>query len=144
MKLKSFLLLLAISIIGVAGLSLLSSAGNVVKFRPNIYEFSNDTIAQTANGTFAIPEQNKSRSGVGFQIRATQLSGTIGSSAIVQESFWEDADYWYNRDTVAITAAGIYKWEDTTRAPWIRLYILADSTTQSGLYQVAAAAVADF
>mgnify|MGYP002683305910 CR=1 FL=1 len=62
---------------------------------------------------------------------------------IIQESFFEDADYWYNRDTVVISAAGVYKWEDTYRAPWMRLYILADTTTQSVRYNVAAAAVQD-
>lgn len=140
---KNFLALMLLFGVAIVVTSILSSA-NVTKLRPNIYEFAPDTIAQSASGTFTIPDQNRSRTGIGIQIRATQLSGTIGSNAIIQESFWEDSDYWYNRDTVAISAAGVYKWEDTYRAPWMRVLIQASATTQSGLYNVAAAAVNDF
>lgn len=140
---QSILGILIIGAIGLIGISVLSSA-NVTKLRPNIYEFTLDTIAQSASGTFTIPDQNKSRTGIGFEIRAVVGSGTADALGIIQESFFEDADYWYNRDTVVISAAGVYKWEDTYRAPWMRLYILADTTTQSVRYNVAAAAVQDF
>lgn len=120
------------------------TSANVTKLKPNIYEFDVDTIGASSSGTFAISSQNKSKSGIGFEVRVAVLSGTVDSRVIIQESFFEDADYWYNRDTVEIAAAGVYKWEDSFRAPWIRAFIQSDSTTQSATYLVAAAAVQDF
>lgn len=139
-SLFGIMILLAVGMIMV---SVLSSA-NVTKIKPNIYEFAVDTIGASSSGTFAISNQNKSRSGIGFQITATELSGTLDALGIIQESFWGTPTRWYNRDTVVIDADGNYKWEDTSRAPWIRLLIQGDTTTQSATYYVAAAAVQDF
>lgn len=128
---------------GIIATGVLSSA-NVTKLRPNIYEFDVDTLADDVSGTFAIENQNKSRTGIGFQVTATELSGTLDALGIIQESFWATPTRWYNRDTIVIDGEGNFKWEDTYRAPWIRLVIETDTTAQNGIYNVAAAAVQDF
>lgn len=120
------------------------TSSNVEKARPNQYEFAVDTIAQTANGTFTIPQFIKNKTGYVFQVTAAQLSGTIGSSAIIRESCWETANRWVNVDTVAISAAGNVRIEGVTRARRLQVYILADSTTQSGQYYVAGQLTEEF
>jgi hypothetical protein len=120
------------------------TSANVTKLTPNIYEFEVDTIGASSSGTFTISAQNKSKSGIGFEVRVAVLSGTVDSRIIIQESFFKDQDYWYNRDTVDIAAAGVYKWEDSFRAPWIRAFIQSDAGAQSATYLVAAAAVQEF
>ena len=129
-------------LVGIATLFLTSA--NVEKARPNSYEFGVDTIAQTANGTFTIPQFIKNKTGYVFQVTAAQLSGTIGSNAIIRESCWETANRWVNVDTVAISAAGNVRIEGVTRARRLQLYILADSTTQSGQYYVAGQLTEEF
>ena len=69
---QSIVGILIIGAIGLIGISVLSSA-NVTKLRPNIYEFTLDTIAQSASGTFTIPDQNKSRTGIGFSKDSGEL-----------------------------------------------------------------------
>jgi hypothetical protein len=134
---------LILSLIGMIWISVLSSA-NVEKARPNQYEFTWDTIAQSASGTFTIPQQIKNKSGFIYQITAAQLSGTIGSNAILQESAWESANLWVNRDTAAISAAGNYYLEGTTRARRVQVLIQAGAGAQSGQYKVAAQLTEEF
>lgn len=120
------------------------TSSNVEKARPNQYEFGVDTIAASASGTFTVPNQIKNKTGFIYQITAAQLSGTIGSNAIIQESMWESANRWVNIDTVAISAAGNYRIEGVTRARRIQLLIQANGTAQSGQYYVASQLTEEF
>lgn len=128
---------------GLVVTGVLSSA-NVTKLRPNIFEFAADTLEEDEEATFAIENQNKSRTGIGFQITATELTGTLDALGIIQESFWGTPTEWYNADTVVIDGDGNFKWEGTYRAPWIQLLIQTDTTNQNAVFNVAAAAVQDF
>lgn len=143
MKNFKFYYFIIAAIIGVVWIGIFSSA-NVEKARPNQYEFTWDTIAQSASGTFTVPQQIKNKSGFIYQITAAQLSGTIGSNAILQESAWESANLWVNRDTAAISAAGNYYLEGTTRARRVQVLIQAGAGAQSGQYKVAAQLTEEF
>lgn len=130
-------------LLGLGAVLSLTSA-NVEKSRPNGYEFSVDTIAQSATGTFEIDQLIKNKTGLFYQITATVSSGTADAMAILQYSAWDTESRWVNIDTATISAAGNYYLEAVTRAKRARLYIVADTTTQSVIYNVAATTTEEF
>ena len=84
MRNKNFLtVFLGLAFMLLVGFMLTSA--NVTKLKPNIYEFDVDTIGASSSGTFTISNQNKSKSGIGFEVRVAVLSGTVDSRIIIQE-----------------------------------------------------------
>lgn len=132
-----FLLALLIAVPVVATLT----SGNVSKVRPNIYEFTQDTMPKNDTSYYEIPQQIKSRIGMAWQVTATNVSGTSSALLIIQESCWSTPTRWYNKDTIAITGAGNYLVELQYRSSWTRGMLVTDTTTQSTVFHVAATAV---
>lgn len=120
------------------------TSSNVVKARPNQYEWPVDTLDEDSTGTFTVTPEIKNKTGYVFQVTSTEVSGTVDALAIVRESCWDTENRWVPVDTVAITAEGSVRIEGVTRARRIQLYLLADTTAQSVQHYVAGQLTEEF
>jgi len=136
----NFIGLLAI----IATIGFVGMGSNVTKARPNQYEWLVDTLTASDSLYFSIPQTIKNKTGYMFQITTNQLSGATGGNAYLQESAWEPANRWVNIDTVSLSGSGNYKFEGTTNARRLQIFIESDTTTQSGQVFVASQLVEEF
>jgi len=144
-KIYSIYSTIVLVFIGLVWLMTLTSASdNVAKGRPNQYEFAADTIEEDGTTQFILNQQLKNKTGYMFQITSSVVADTVLATAYIRESAWDTESRWVNKDTISITGPGNYRVEGTTRARRLQLYIVADTTTQTGLHYVAAQTTEEF
>jgi len=108
-------------------------------YYPSAYSTTSDTITDAENDTLTVPANLISPWGVKLSADVANLSGTTAMKIYIQGSTdLTTAKDWYTIDSVTVSGAGVYSWEDDRVNDVAHRFIIDGSGTQSSTYDVRA------